>query len=192
MHLVARLRHVLARRPWLYWLAALLLAGTAGIVVADAAAGVEQARRSWGMTRPVVVAAIDIGPGEVLAGHVDVRPLPEPMVPPDAVDDVPAAATARQRIGAGEVVTAHDVAATGGPQPLIPEGWRAVPMAEPVASGAAVGDEVSVASGGITLTDDGVVVAVLAEGMLVAVPADVAAVVAHAAITGELTLLLEP
>jgi hypothetical protein len=65
-------------------------------------------------------------------------------------------------------------------------------MAEPVASGAAVGDEVSVASGGITLTDDGVVVAVLAEGMLVAVPADVAAVVAHAAITGELTLLLEP
>ena len=62
MNPVARVRHVLARRPWLYWLAVLRLAATAGLVVADAAAGVEAARRSWGATRPVVVAVVDVAP----------------------------------------------------------------------------------------------------------------------------------
>ena len=68
---------------------------------------------------------------------------------------------------------------------------RAVPVAELVPSGAAVGDEVTAASGGVVLADDGVVVADLADSVLVAVPADVAAQVAHAAATGELTLMLK-
>jgi hypothetical protein len=101
-------------------------------------------------------------------------------------------ATARQRVGAGEIVMAHDVSATPGPRALIPDGWRAVPVAELVPLGAAVGDEVTAASGGVVLADDGVVVAELADGVLVAVPADVAAQVAHASVTAELTLMLEP
>ena len=192
MNPVARVRHVLARRPWLYWLAVLLLGAAAGLVVADAIAGVEAARRSWGATRPVLVAADDVAPGQVLADHVEVRTRPGPMVPTGAVEELPPAATARQRIAAGEMVMAHDVAATDGPQALIPEGWRAVAVAELVPSGAAVGDEVTAASGGIVVADAGLVVAQLAESVLVAVPADVAAQVAHAAVTGELTLLLEP
>jgi hypothetical protein len=192
MNPVARVRHVLARRPWLYWLAVLVLAATAGLVVADAAAGVEAARRSWGTTRPVVVAAVDVAPGQLLADHVEVRTRPEPMVPAGAVSELPPMATARQRVGAGEIVTAHDVSATPGPRALIPDGWRAVPVAELVPLGAAVGDEVTAASGGVVLADDGVVVAELADGVLVAVPADVAAQVAHASVTGELTLMLEP
>jgi SAF domain len=192
MNLVARVRHVLARRPWLYWLGVLLLAAIAGLVVADAAAGVNAARRSWGVTRPVVVAVADVAPGEALGSVTDVRPRPEPMVPAEAVSHLPAGATARQRIAAGEIVTAHDVTATAGPQALIPDGWRAVPVAEPVPSGAAVGDEVAVASGGIVVAGDGVIVATLADGVLVAVPADVAAQVAQASATAELTLLLKP
>jgi hypothetical protein len=192
MNLVARVRHVLARRPWLYWSAVLLLAAIAGLVVADAAARVDAARRAWGVTRPVVVAVADVAPGEVLDDVTDVRALPEPMVPVDAVSELPAEATARQRIAAGEIVTAHDVAATAGPQALIPDGWRAVPVAEPVPSGAAVGDDVEVASGGIVVAGEGVVVGTLADGVLVAVSADVAAQVAQASATGEVTLLLKP
>ena len=191
MNPVARVRHVLARRPWLYWVAVLLLAATAGLVVADAAAGVEAARRSWGTTRPVVVATVDVVPGQLLADHVEVRNRPAPMVPAGAVAELPPAAAARQRIAAGEMVMAHDVSATDGPQALMPDGWRAVPVAELVPSGAAVGDEVTAASGGVVLADEGVVVAALADGVLVAVPADVAAQVAHAAASGELTLMLE-
>jgi hypothetical protein len=192
MNLVARVRHVLARRPWLYWLGVLVLAAIAGLVVADAAARVDAARRAWGVTRPVVVARADIAPGEVLDDATDVRALPGPMVPVDAVSDLPRDATARQRIAAGEIVTAHDVAATAGPRSLIPDGWRAVPIAEPVPSGAAVGDDVAVASGGIVVAGEGLVVGVLADGVLVAVPADVAAQVAQASATAELTLLLKP
>jgi SAF domain len=192
MNLVARVRHVLARRPWLYWLAVLLLAAIAGLVVADAAARVDAARRAWGVTRPVVVAVADIAPGDVLDDVTDVRALPEPMVPVDAVSDLPAEATARQRIAAGEILTAHDVAPTAGPRSLIPDGWRAVPVAEPVPSGVAVGDDVAMASGGIVVAGEGVVVGTLADGVLVAVPADVAAQVAQASATADLTLLLKP
>jgi hypothetical protein len=192
MHPVARLRHVLARRPWLYWLAVLALAAAAGLVVADAAAGIDAARRSWGTTRPVAVTTVDVAPGETVSGRIAVRSVPEPMIPPDALEEVAPTAIARQRLAAGEMVMAHDVAATDGPQALIPDGWRAVAVAELVPSGAAAGDAVSVASGGILVTDDGVVVGELAEGVLVAVPSDVAATVAHAAVTGELSLLLEP
>ncbi len=192
MNLVARVRHVLARRPWLYWLGVLLLAATAGLVVADAAARVDAARRSWGVTRPVVVAVADVSPGEELADVTDVRELPEPMVPAAAVSDLPGPATARQRIAAGEIVTAHDVAATAGPQALIPDGWRAVPVAEPVPSGVVVGDEVAVASGGIVVAGEGVVVGTREDGVLVAVPADVAAQVAQASANAELSLLLKP
>ena len=49
MNPVARARHVLARRPWLYWSAVLVArrVSPAGSV-ADAAAGVDDARRAWG------------------------------------------------------------------------------------------------------------------------------------------------
>ena len=191
MNPVARVRHVLARRPWLYWLAVLLLAVTAGLVVADAAAGVEATRRSWGTTRRVVVAAVDVAPGQALADHVEMRALPAPMVPTGAVTELEGTATARQRIAAGEMVMAHDVAAVDGPRALIPEGWHAVAVAEPVPSGAAVGDKVTAASGGIVVADEGVIVGEPTEGVLVAVPADVAAQVAHAAVAGELTLMLQ-
>jgi hypothetical protein len=192
MNPVARTRHVLARRPWLYWIAVLLVAGITGLVVADAAAGIDEARRSWGTTQPVVVAAVDVAAGQALAELTEVRSLPAPMVPADAVDELPPAASARQRIAAGEIVIAHDVAATAGPRALIPEGWRAVAVAETVPSGAAVGDDVAVASGGIVVTDDGVVVGELEEGVLVAVPADVAAQVAQASAAGDVSLMLEP
>jgi hypothetical protein len=192
MNLVARVRHVLARRPWLYWLGVFVLAAIAGLIVADAAARVDAARRSWGVTRPVVVAVADVAPGEALDDLTEMQPLPEPMVPAEALSVLPAERTARQHIAAGEIVTAHDVAATAGPRSLIPDGWQAVPVAEPVPSGVAVGDDVAVASGGIVVADEGVVVGALADGVLVAVPADAAAQVAQAAATAELTLLLKP
>ena len=68
---------------------------------------------------------------------------------------------------------------------------RAVPVAEPVASGAAVGDEVAVASGGIVVSDDGDRRRRLADG----VPSRCLRTwppVAQASATVDVTLLLEP
>lgn len=192
MSIAARLRLGLARSPWLYWAIVAVLAGTAGLLVMRAASGVDAARQSWGETRQVVVASRTIEPGGPLDGFVSRREMPSPVVPADAVTDLDADAVARQRIAAGEIVVAHDVAPSAAPQSLIPAGWLAVAMSEPVASGAAVGDAVSVATGGIVVASDGLVVGVVGEARLVAVPADEAAQVAQAASTGDVAVLIHP
>ena len=192
MNLVARGRYVLARRPWLYWAIVVVVSLAAGLVVADAAAGIDDARRSWGVTRTVVVASADIAAGEPLAGRTTSADRPEPAVPESAVSSVPAGAVARQHIAAGETVVAGDVAATAGPRSLVPDGSAAVAVAEAVPSGVAVGDPVVAVAGGVVLADDGVVVGRSGDAVLVAVPIDDAPQVAHAAATGELSLLLVP
>ena len=192
MSLVARGRYTLARRPWLYWLGVVALAASGGLVVARAAAGIDDARQAWGETRPVVVASADIAPGDALAGRASIRDRPSPAVPESALSSLPAGAVARQHIAAGEAIVAADVAATAGPRSLVPDGWSAVAVAEAVPSGAVIGDPVVAVAGGVVLAAEGMVVGHAGEAVLVAVPADEAPQVAHAATTGELSLLLEP
>jgi SAF domain len=192
MSLPARVRLVLARSPWLYWAVVAALAGAAGLFVMRAADGVEAARESWGDSRRVLVATRDVEPGDLLDGAADLRPLPAPMLPPDAVTELEEGAVARQRIAAGEVVVAHDLGPSGAPQTLIPSGWLAVAISEPVASGARVGNAVSVATGGVVLATEGIVVGLVGEALLVAVPADIAPQVAQAASTGDVAVLLAP
>jgi len=191
MSVLAQLRRLLARRPWLYWAAVGALALMIGVLVAQATSQVEAARESWGETQTVIVAAADIAPGDPLVGATESRDLPAPMVPDGAVTEVDPAATATQRVAAGETVMMHDVASVNGPQALIPDGWLAVAVAEPVASGARVGDDVSVASGGIVIAPAAVVVGLTGESVLVAVAAGEAAQVAQAATSGDVALLLK-
>lgn len=190
MHPVARLRHVLARRPWLYWSVVAALAGGIAVAAASAVAGVDDARRAWGATRSVVVAVADLAPGDPLTGHTELRAHPAPMVPSSALGAVPSGAIARQRVAAGEVLVEVDVAAGHLPVALVPPGWRGVAVAETVPSGAVVGDHVAAASGGAIVADDGVIVGRAESTVVVAVPAADAPAVAAAANAGDLTLLL--
>ncbi len=189
---MARLRHLLARRPWLYWLGVLAFASGAAVLVADAVAAVDEARREWGVERTVLVAGRDARPGEPLTGVVERRPLPAPMVPAGALGDAPPDAVFRQQVTAGEIVVGADVAPSDAPQALIPPGWQAVAVSERVPTGAAVGDAVAVASGGVVLAPEGVVVAARGDAVLVAVPAGDAAAVAAAVSAAEAALLLIP
>jgi hypothetical protein len=192
MHLVARARHVVARRPWLYWLVVTALAGCAALITAGAVAGIDDARRSWGEARAVLVASTDLSPGDLLTGRTTLRPRPLPMLPEDAIDTTTPDAIARQHVAAGEVLVDADVASGTLPTALIPAGWQGVPVAEAVPSGVAVGARVAVASTGAVLADDGVVVGLTESGPIVAVPADEAASVAQAGASGELVLLVLP
>ena len=192
MLVLVHVRRVLARRPWLYWAIVGGLALTAGALVSHAASGIDDAKAAWGDSRSVVVAISGIEPGAPLAGATETRRLPSPMVPSDAITALEPGATARQQIAPGEVVVLHDVAASSGPQVLIPDGWLAVAIAEPVPSGARTGDRVSVASGGVLLAGEAVVVESRNDAVLVAVPAGDAPQIAQAASTGDVALLLEP
>lgn len=201
MRTSVRVRVELARRPWLFWT---VVAAAAIAVAASALSLVEQVERrrdAWGTTTRVLVTTGDAEPGDPLGAVAAWSELPLAVVPPDALlertgdsrDGSRLDATVRQRLGPGEVVTAHDVAPGTGPQALVPAGWLAVPLAEAVDSTAVVGDEVVVAGGGAVLSDEGVVVHHGDGVVLVAVPADAAAAVAGARDTaGGVALLLRP
>jgi hypothetical protein len=190
MSLPARLRLVLARSPWLYWTIVAILAAFAGLMVMRAADSVGAARDRWGESRPALVATHDVAPGEPLAPATQLRDLPAPMLPAGALSELDAGAIARQRVAAGEVLVAHDASPSATPQSLIPEGWLAAAIAEAVPSGARVGDRVTVATGGVVLADDGVVVGIVDDALLVAIPADAAPQVANAASSGDIAVLL--
>ena len=190
MLVFVRVSQRLARSPWMYWLLVAAVAVLAAALVARAMAGVDAARDTWGEARAVFVATADIAPGERIAGSARQRDLPRPVVPPSAVGELEPAAVARQSIRAGEVIVRHDVAAAGGPQALIPQGWIAVPVAESVPSGARPGDRVRVAAAGAELAPDGVVVGTAPGIVLVAVAADRAAPLAQASASGDAVVML--
>src|SRR3954454_9896404 len=124
MRLLARVRMQLARHPSLWWLAVGSVAVIVGIGVAGALRRLERQRDSWGERRSVWVAVDAAEPGDALhaaarefpvavvpadARSAEPRACPLPGVRPDAVTDVPAVATARQRVAAGEIVVRVDV-----------------------------------------------------------------------------------
>lgn len=190
MVLLVHVRRVLAKRPWLYWAAVGSLALTVGVLVSQAASGIDDAKAAWGEPRPVIVAVDDVEPGGSLAAATERRDIPAPLVPAGAATSLEPDAVARQRLGEGEVVMAHDVSAIDGPQALMPPGWLSVAIAEAVPSGARLGDRVAVATGGLLLAEGGLVVGVAGDAVLVAVPAEAAPQVAQAASTGDVALLI--
>lgn len=161
------IRRVVARRPWLYWLAV----GAAAIGIAasvhDGMQGLEAARSSWGSMRTVLVADEPIEAGATL--RVVTREVPAAIVPDAAIDES-SGLLARQRIGVGEIVTAIDVVAGAAPMALVPDGWVAVPVVESTPSGATVGERIRVASDGVVVTS-GIVVGHVGDVTLLAVEA---------------------
>ena len=185
----ARVRRLVARRPWLRWIpiTACALGFTASVI--SHRDDVERARAAWGDQVEVWVADAELEPGRPVAARP--RHMPTAVVPSGAVDADPNGATARQRVGPGEIVTAADLTRGSPPGSLMPDGWLAVPVDESTPSGAEIGDQVQLAADGMTIADDAIVVAMVDAVPLVAVPADQAPMVALANESG-VTLLRAP
>ncbi len=191
MSLPARLRLVLARSPWLYWAIVAALAGVAGLLVMRAADSVDAARdrgaRRGGCSSPPATSR----PATRSPGRHTVRAASRHRwSPPTPSTDLAAGAVARQ----------HDRRRRGDRRPRrVADGDAAVVdprrlarrrRRRAVPSGARVGDRVTVATGGVVVAADGLVVGVVGEALLVAVPADVPPQVANAASTGDVAVLL--
>ncbi len=182
---LAPIRWWIARAPWTLWASIAALALTTGWLVAREVGAADAARASWGPTRSVWVATRDTDAGQPLTAVA--RRYPGAVVPPGAVSEVPAAARARQRVDAGEIVTTADLVAAG-PAARIPAGQLAV--AVPRQSGTlAVGDWVAALADGRVLAR-GTVVALTETAALVAVADQAAGPLAQAAVDGRVSLAL--
>jgi hypothetical protein len=191
VHVTVSIRRLLARRPWLYWLLVGAVAAGFASEVAGRSDAVDAERARWGESRTVLVADRDVLPGDPLAVAVTKRTLPVAMIPIEAISEIDRQ-VARQRIAAGEVITAPDVAEQDGPRALLPEGWLAVAIVESPSSGARIGDRVQIASEGTLISSDAVVIGFVDDATLVAAPADEAPLLPAAAAAGGVALLLVP
>ena len=187
MHLLARIRLVMARHPWIYWAAIAVIAGAVAVGTARAMAGVDAQRRTWGEQTTVWVATAPIEPGQPIRSHR--RLVPRAMVPAGAVEGAPDNTVARQRIGTGEIITDIDVTAPG-PAGLIPDGWAA--FAVPAAGTRwAIGDRVRVYAAG-QFVAAGMVVDASDSQAMVAIPVDAAPSLATALQADTVTIALTP
>ena len=192
LSIATSVRRLLVRRPWLYWALVIVCAIAIAASAFERAERVDATRDGWGATATVYVAARALAPGDAL--DVVERELPVAVVPRDAlaVADGTLEHVARQHVTPGEIVTNADVTAGSGPLALVPAGWVAVPIVESPASGAAVGDRVQLASGGVLVADQAVVVGLHDDVTLVAVPADAAPMIPAAATNDGVAVLLVP
>jgi hypothetical protein len=190
MHVAARARLVIARRPWIYWSLVACLAAVAGLTVLAQVSALERARLEWGTTRAVLVADRSAGPGDEVAWRrVE---LPVAALPPGAVERWPDGGRLRQRIGEGEVLTEVDLASVAGPAGRADAGTVVVALSDPLSHSIGIGLRVQVAADGLIVADDAVVVDVADDVTFVAVERRDAATVAAAAQQGLAVLLYLP
>ena len=190
MHVVARARFVLARRPWVYWAVVAVLASALAAAVDVRFTSLDEARRTWGSTRTVLVTRRPLEPGDPLDVHpVD---LPIAAIPPGALDDVPGDARLHQRVGIGEVLTDLDLTAVAGPAARAAPGTVVVGLTDPLSRGVSIGLEVHVAADGLVIAESATVVEMIDDVIFVAVDASAAPTVAVAAQHGIASLLYLP
>lgn len=179
MHILVRARVFLARHPFWYWLIVVAVGVAAGAMVRDRLAAIDHERDRWGSTRPVLVATVDHQPGDEL--RVRTIELPIAALPPSAVERLPTRTRLRQRVAAGEVLVADDLAGAAGPAARAGPGTVVVGIVDPLAPIGATGVAVDVVAEGIVLAEQGIVVDLVDEVVFVAVEADRGAAVADAA-----------
>lgn len=186
MRLFPRLRLLLARRPWLYWLVVGLCAAVVWLSVSATADGVENERARWGTTQRVWVTAAPVAAGSPVAAVA--RDYPQAMVPAAALTAEPVGVAAHA-LAAGEVVVEGDVASED--SGLAPTDWLVFAVPGEGGPSLVAGDAVAIFGSGQWWCD-GVVVGVsesAVDGSVVevAVPPDcapsVSAQLALAAVT---------
>lgn len=191
MHVAARARLVLARRPWIYWVVVAALAVAAASSVRSEMASIASERDTWGSTRSVVVARHQLEPGDPVTA--DLVSLPLAALPDDALTEEPDdAVVVRQRVAAGEILTRLDVTSRPGPAALADPSTVVVALSDPLARDVVVGLNVQVAADGLVLATAARVTGVVDDVIFVAVSATEAPTVAAAAQQGSASLLYLP
>ena len=175
-----------------------LAVGVVTVVVVLAVAGRGAARSPWGPPVPIVLAAADLVPGQVVAaGDLRTAQWPSALVPPGRLDDTRDAVGQVLAVGAptGTPLTTRHIAPAGVAAGL-DDGRVAMPVPLPTGTELAPGQQVDVHAGaqlrGRVVARAATVLAVGDGVVWLAVDRVDAPRVANAAATGALTVVLLP
>lgn len=176
-------------RPARRWAAGLVLAALTFTLVRGAVARAEAARAAWGTAVPVLVAARDLRPGDVLtADAVRVEERPEALV---AADALPPGSGADRRVGAA-VLAGETVRQAHLRDPADPAdpARRVVALPRPSGLALAAGDRVDVLdAAGETVAADAVTLRLDEEVVEVAVDAAAVGPLGRALLDGRVVVV---
>lgn len=151
------------------------------------------AQQKWVATTHVLVTSRGVTAGQSLdLSVISFIKMPPIFVPTDALTSLPRGATMRISLNANTALTASMILTNSGSIP-IPAGWRGIAMpADLIAPSVTPGDMVDIISADTVLAHGALVVSLPTQlhGLTIAVPADVAAVVATASRNGETSLVI--
>ena len=148
-----------------------------------------RAREQWAQSQEIVVATVDLTPGEVLNTDNTRRvSLPHAIVSTDALKEIPDNATVRLAVRAHTVLTTSLIT-TLNEVATIPAGWRIVALPASLSTPPLViGDAIEIVGGTSVIATSALVASM--DPLTVAVPADVSATVAAAARLGEISIVV--
>lgn len=172
--------------------AVIVAAAVAALLVLVLSVRASSAAHRWNAGATLVVASRDLESGERLSeDNTRTITLPVALAPADLLPSAPDGASIRLSLAGGTPITASMIDTSGTNVP-VPDGWRVVAMPADVASPAVVpGDRVDVVSMDAVVAAGALVVSGGDDrtGPNIAVPQEVAAVVATAARTGDASLV---
>jgi hypothetical protein len=177
---------VLARHPWVRWLAVGVVAAAAGASVHAQLQSIEAARAQWTDQQRVPVATAAASPGDELSWEW--RNIPAVGVPDGVARDIFEGIIARQRVGTGEIIVDADLTVGSGPAAGAASGHVVVPVSDPLVTDPSVGIDVAIYSDGLVLADEARVVHVDGSVVYVEVDAAAAPMVAAAAQTRQASI----
>jgi hypothetical protein len=180
------IRLVLARHPWIRWLAVGVVAAAAGASVHAQLQSIEAARAQWTDQQRVPVATAAASPGDELSWEW--RNIPAVGVPDGVARDIFEGIIARQRVGTGEIIVDADLTVGSGPAAGAASGHVVVPVSDPLVTDPSVGIDVAIYSDGLVLADEARVVHVDGAVVYVEVDAAAAPMVAAAAQTRQASI----
>ena len=156
--------------------------------------GMQSATASLGLTTPVLIASSNIEPGDIITTQFfSLRTLPRSAVTPTALHNLQTGLVAQQSISIGELLTTTNTGTSTSKQLQLPVGFRSVAIVPPAAlPPMQVGDHVDIIANGVVLAADALVLSLIENtpGVIVAVPAELSAAVASAAVIGDATLVV--
>ena len=154
----------------------------------------QSATTSLGLTTPVLIASSNIEPGDMITTQLfSLRSLPRSAVAPTALHNLQTGLVAQQSISIGELLTTTNTGTSTSKQLQLPIGFRSVAIVPPAAlPPMQVGDHVDIIANGVVLAADALVLSLIENtpGVIVAVPAELSAAVASAAVIGDATLVV--